>query len=246
VCSQWKKIEAALNEKVGAAKREQFAALTGATPELAPFASPQSLLAHLHARAGSDEERDRMLGALVLAARRRAATAGLARDVLWLALWPGLTALFRRTATWVSDGEDEAAAEIAEEFAIAIDRLEVAGCHRIAATLLWNTRRQVHATLRVRALWHALEAPFDEDAQAAPDRPSTVEVVDALEDLERELGEDAQLFVACLVEGLTTREAACRCGCGREAVKKRLQRIAARLRREVGAAADARSDVPER
>lgn len=246
MCSRWKTIEEALGVSVRTAGPGQFSELVARyEPALKRFADGRALLEHLHARDGSDEERDEILGALVSAAKRGGDPAGLARDLLWLALWPGLTALLRRTAAWASEGEDEAAAEIAEKFAVAIDRLELSGCRKVAATLLWNTRRQVYAVLKVRTLWHAIEAPLEEDVDPVAHTPAAADVVDALSDLEREAGADADLLLLCLVEGLTTREAACRCGCGREAVKKRLQRITARLRHH-DVAANAKSDVPDR
>lgn len=242
MCSRWKATECALQASVDAAGARRFQELAArAAPGLACFADARTLLAFLHASNGSDDERDRLLADLVTATQRRDGGSALARDILWLALWPGLTALHRRIPRWLVDTEDDVAAEVADKFTLAIDRLDLSGCSKVAATLIWNTQRQVYAGLRVSCFRRSLEQPFDEEAEYASVAPLGAEVVNALIDLEREAGRDADLVLSCVVEGLTTREMASRCGSAREAVKKRVQRILDRLRADDAVVPDRRS-----
>jgi DNA-directed RNA polymerase specialized sigma24 family protein len=246
VSSRWEEIGRALRKYVDSAGERGLAALAAEhAPGLRVFRDAAALIEHLHARDGSDDERDRLLGELVVAAKGQGNSAQLARALLWLAFWPALTALLRRSTLWSSDDADELAADLAEKFTVVVSKCDPGVVSKVAATLLWNTRRDFWSTLKTRAHLRAMECRLDGDAEHYASVPSAAEVVDALSDLESEIGADAELVLRCLVEGLTTREAARRCGVQREAIKKRLQRASARLRASA-LARRCETDVPDR
>jgi DNA-directed RNA polymerase specialized sigma24 family protein len=230
VCSQWQEIGRALWRDVEAAGEREFVELGGRAPGLLAFDGPEGFLHHLHGRPGSDPERDRLLGEIVLASRANDGPGRLATALLWLAFWPALTALLERTIARASDDADELAADLAEKFTVVISKCDPAVVTRVAATLLWNTRRRFWDSLRSRDEVRANEVPLGEEAVRHLSVPPEADMVDVLHDLDRELGGDADLVLGCVVEGFTTREMAGRCGIAREAIKKRLQRASARLR----------------
>ena len=228
--SRWEEIGRALERCVEIAGERGFADLGAArAPSLRGYQGAGALLEHLHARAGSDPERDRLLAELVVAAKTSDGPGRLATALLWLAFWPALTSLLGRTIARSSDDADELAADLAEKFTIVIARCDPKVVTKMAATLLWNTRRRFWESVRVRCQVQAMEVPFTEEAERHLAVQPDAEIVDALNDLERELGDDAELVLGCMVEGFTTREAAAHRGVSREAIKKRLQRASARL-----------------
>jgi DNA-directed RNA polymerase specialized sigma24 family protein len=230
---------------VEAAGERGFLELGGRVPGLLAFGGAGAFLRHLHGRPGSDPERDRLLGQIVVASRTRDVPGRLATALLWLAFWPALTALLERTIARSSDDADELAADLAEKFTVVISKCDPAAVTKVAATLLWNTRRRFWESLRSRDEVRATEVPMNDEAERHLTVPPEAEMVDALHDLDRELGSDADLVLGCMVEGFTTREMSGRCGVAREAVKKRLQRASARLRASGGPNRFDRS-VPDR
>ncbi|MDX2087873.1 MAG: sigma-70 family RNA polymerase sigma factor [Kofleriaceae bacterium] len=234
MCTQWRSIESALRSKVLAAGPGGFREIAEGTA-LTLYQDAESLLHHLHERGGSDEERDHLLAALVAMARGRDRRAALARDVLWLAMWPGLTALLKRAEAWGVEDDRELAGEIVLRFAETIEDVDLSRCSRVAATLILNTRRGLVEMVKGRANQRAVEEPLA-DESAVPASPSQVEAAaQAIAELRARDPEEAELVVACVIEGVTTREVAERSGVEREAVKKRLRRALDRMRTSMSA-----------
>ena len=248
MCNEWKAIEASIRATVKAAGASRFGDLSRNT-EVSVFPDAEDLLQHLRDRDSAFEERDHLLAILVKSARGRDSTAALARGLLWLALWPGLTALLGKTKAWRIDDKGDLIAEITAHFTYAIEYLDLGHCKKIAATLLWNTRRGVVETLRQRSIDRATERPFSAEAEAEAESaampPPTADVMDVIADLRHETPEDAEVIIACVLEGQTTREFARLHNEEREAVKKRLQRALDRVREAMSAETD-ESDVPNR
>src|SRR5437762_5732629 len=100
VCSRWDEIGRALEKYVQVAGERGFADLGAErAPSLRSFANAREFLEYLHARAGSDPERDGMFAELVRAAKSNDGPGRLAKELLWLAFWPALTSLLGGTTS---------------------------------------------------------------------------------------------------------------------------------------------------
>ena len=243
MCKQWNAMECALERSVAGAAAESWKRLAAEAPELTGFDDGKALVAHLHGQNGSDAERDRILSALVHASRARSPSGNLARDLIWLALWPGLTALRHRLCGWGVEDEDELGAQITSTFADVLNRLEPTASMKVAATLLWNTRKYVSRALQDGVAARGMEVRLHVDALMNVSGTTDTDWTELISELVMKAGPDAELVLACVVEGLTMREAAARCQLPTDTVKKRLQRVLRRMRANVSANS-ARSNVP--
>ena len=229
--------------------KSQFDALRQARPELRTFVDPYALLDRLHTRFSEPEEKDRILAALVALSQGADSSSDLAVILLWLALWPGLDALYRRLLRYFAAAPDDLVSEISERFTAGIDRLNRARVSRIAATLLMNIERDIRSDLRKR--WAEAgrrdEMPDDGGGIASATGTSTISRPDSVfglpagvaadsaaamihETLRRMIGNDADLVVAVAIVGEGQREAAGRLGLRYDAARKRYQRTLGRLR----------------
>lgn len=223
---------------------------------LARFDEPRKLIAYLTTNGGDLDEKDRILSALVTLVQRREHPE-LASALLWLGLWPGLDAAFRCRSQSFRDQPDELVAELAFAFTALVERLDLEAVHRVAATLVRSTKRDVmdrclrrwteenhrldaepNEPLRnlagkiIRASWFdkaSLQrwAASDHDL---PRRSFDDEVTVLRAWLEPIVGADADLLIAVLVLEETQREAGARLGLSPEAARKRFQRALGRLR----------------
>ncbi|MDX2023235.1 MAG: hypothetical protein SF187_23580 [Deltaproteobacteria bacterium] len=243
MCKRWKAMECAFERSVAGAAAQSWKSLVDAEPELLGYEDGKALLNHLHGQMGSDAERDRILSALVQASRVRSPSGHLARDLIWLALWPGLTALRRRLAGWGAEDEDELSAQIAMTFTEVLARLAPTTSTKVAATLLWNTRKYVSRLLHESVVARGTEVSVTTEKIMSASDTAGCDWTEFISDLVAQAGPDAELVLACVVEGLTVREAATRCQLPAEAIKKRMQRVMRRLRANVSANF-AQSDVP--
>lgn len=248
MCIEWKSIESVLTAKIAAAGSEAFRDLASATA-LADYPDAPALILHLHGHDGSDTGRDQLLAALVQIAQGRSRKAAFARDILWLAMWPGLTALLRRASAWGIEDEREIVGEITLSFAETVESLDLGRCRRTAASLVRNTQRTLLDWLKTRLTERKLQQPLSNEGDRTILHEATGHsdrtALEAVEAFRAEDPDGADLILACVVEGITTREMAKRCGAEREAVKKRLHRALLRLR-SVMSAEDAESAVPDR
>ncbi|QNT69126.1 sigma-70 family RNA polymerase sigma factor [Defluviicoccus vanus] len=228
----------------------QFDALRQARPELRGFVEPSALLDHLYDLSVDRDEKDRALAGLVTVAQGADPARELAVILLWLALWPGLDALYRRLWRHFAAAPDELVSEISERFIAGIHRLDLGRVRRIAATLLMNVERDIRADLRKSWAEAARRDELPEDGteidSAAGTMPPTVRPdsvfglppgVDAdiaaamiRETLAAMIGDDADLVVAVVIVGEGQREAGGRLGISHDAARKRYQRSMDRLR----------------
>lgn len=195
--------------------------------ELRCFGGTQALYAYLIERACDLDARDAVLAALVSAARAEE-TRALATALLWLALWPGLCGVYRRRSRW-GDHADEVVSVIGYAFTALVAEMDLARVHRVAATLVRSTERDVVAALRPRVS----EVPFLEvhaDGLEAPRFVLEHELRLAHRWLLRAVGPDADLVFAVAVLDESQGEAAARVGTTAVAARKRYQRAIARVR----------------
>jgi RNA polymerase sigma-70 factor (ECF subfamily) len=255
--ASWEALHAGLDRSVRTLQADQaFQQLKQQHPELSGFDEPQQLVAHLTSKAGDLDHKDRVLGTLVRTVQQREHQ-GLASALLWLGLWPGLDAVYRRRLRHFLDQPDELAAQLAEAFTELVARLDLEAVHRVAATLVRSTERDVME--RRKRGWaeesHGLGGEPNEPLRdlegdlfsarwfdkASVERwhasdhglprlsfDEDVAVLRAW--LEPIVGGDAELLVAVLVLDETQREAGERLGLTHEAARKRFQRAFGRLR----------------
>jgi RNA polymerase sigma-70 factor (ECF subfamily) len=207
--------------------RQSFAALGRAEDIIATFVEPQALIAHLHARQGDPDEKNRILASLVRVAQGEPRLKETAGALLWLALWPGLDALHRRLARYFRQDPEDLVSRIAARLTREIATLDLEQVSRIAATILMNIERDIKRALV--AEWREKEAA----GAAADDINDMTAAPDDGEDLchlfSRLSACDADLVVAVVIRGETQGEAAQRLGLSHEAARKRLQRALKRL-----------------
>jgi hypothetical protein len=96
--------------------KSQFDTAKQQWPDLRQFADVPSLLDHLHAGRDDRDGKNRILAAFVAMAQRGEADAEFAMSMLWLALWPGLDALYRRLWRHLSHEPEDLVSAIAENF----------------------------------------------------------------------------------------------------------------------------------
>ena len=222
--------------------QQQFRDLTRSHPALGLFADPGALLEWLHGRDAGPDGKNRVLAALVAAARAGEAAGETAQTLLWLALWPGLDAVHRRKSRFFREAPEELVSEIAGRFTVEIARLDLSRVRRVAATLVRNVERDVGRALE--AAWadeaRRSDEPVDDiTLPALPDAallglPTGLDA-DATtvllgERLSAWLGGDADIVIAIAIRGERSHDIAARLGIDPAAVRQRYRRALARLR----------------
>lgn len=88
---------------------------------LEPFEDPAALVDYLNSKGGDRDHKDRIYAALVEMAQAEEQV-GLAMALLWLGLWPGLDAVYRRNLRHHLDDPGELVSELWDRFVIAVGR----------------------------------------------------------------------------------------------------------------------------
>jgi len=225
VHTRWEALYDTFDRFIRGASRDPLPDLPALHASLRGFADVERLFVFLVESNGDLDERDRVLAAL-LELSRRPATRETATALLWLALWPGLTAIYgrrRRRGT----PQDDAVSAIAFAFTTQLQGLDLARVHRVAATLVRNTERIAIDLLRESECIPAAGDVVDE--VTAP-----VTFDDALRSLRGDVhavaGDDGDLVLAVAVVGESQAEVSARLGITADAGRKRYQRALARLR----------------
>lgn len=203
---------------------------------LAAFHGPSALIAYLASPGGDLDRKDAVYRDLVGAVQANVEWTELASAILWLGLWPGLDAVYRRRLKLFRQSPDDPVSVLGLSFTSAVQRADLSRIRRVAATLVMNTERNLVDELRRGWKQGANEEGRDADRleevanevqlrSGAP--PDFVPGRLALADLRAELsvvGDDTDLLLAVLVLGETQREAADRLGIRHAAARKRFQR----------------------
>jgi len=180
----------------------------------------------------------------------------LASALLWLGLWPGLDAVYRRRLKHFCFRREELVSELALAFTRLVERLALRPATRLAATLVRSTERDVlyerkrlWATEELTREAHAVSddlmhrPPEDRAAVrdwaascAAPVPGLLPELTSHREPsalrawLKPVVGDDAELLVAVLVLEESRPEAGMRLGLSPDAARKRFARALGRAR----------------
>jgi DNA-directed RNA polymerase specialized sigma24 family protein len=240
--SRWEGVRADLLRSVTTLQAEQqFNRIKGAAFDR--FAGPSALVAYLNDPCGDMDEKDRIYGVLVREIQAKGDLSDLATSILWLGLWPALDAIYRRKLNRFIRQPDALVSELGSRFTEAIARADLSKIHRVAATLVMNTERDlVQALIREGEEDGRREDLPDDDVlarrkKAGPfgtpaDALEKLDVISLTERLEKLAEEDRDLLRGALLHGETRREAATRLQIPYETVRKRFQRAVERLHRE--------------
>ncbi len=231
--TRWEGVHAALVDSVKTLQAErEFQGLRTKEPVLSKFDIPNSLVSYLTRPSGDLDEKDRIYAALVRVIQGQSALSDLAAAVTWLGLWPGLDAIYQRISRHYRRDPDALSSDLAASFTAVVARADLSRINRVAATLIWNTERDLLKGLRGNWERDSRERLVDRDVlegMAQPEPPRCD--VDGLRSrLEPIVGADADLLAGVLGLGETQREAAERLGIGYEAARKRFARAMVRVR----------------
>jgi hypothetical protein len=137
--------------------KKDFDVARQSSPPLQRFADHYALLDYLHTSAGDLDDKDSILAFLVVEAQGSGPTGEVATLLLWLALWPGLDALYRRLFRYFAKAPDELVSEISDRFMVIVHRFDsIMG--RIAAEFGMTPSSRS----RIRAAGPAPEDPFEQ------------------------------------------------------------------------------------
>ena len=233
--------------------KKNFDIARQSSPPLQRFADHYALLDYLHTPAGDLDDKDRLIASMVAEAQRSGPSGEVATVLLWLALWPGLDALYRRLFRYFAKAPDELVSEISDRFMAVVHRFESSRVRRVAATILRNTERLIRQGLRSE--WQQAgrtdprpmkkwRASPSHASPAAPrpcsafrrERTATLPLRCCAAVLVSLIGADAELVIAVAVLGEPQNEAAARLAVSPCAARKRYQRAVARLRTYLEAA----------
>ena len=153
--ARWEALHAALDRSVHSLQADQSFQQIKQRPALAAFDQPHEVVEHLANKGGDLDEKDRILGVLVTLVQQREQPE-LASALLWLGLWPGLDAVYRRRQRNFRGQPEELIAELGDVFTSIVGRLDLEVVHRVAATLVRSTERDV--VERRKRVW--AEEPF--------------------------------------------------------------------------------------
>jgi hypothetical protein len=217
---------------------------------LARFESAAGLIEHLTSRSGNLDEKDAIYAVLVRAAQGRDAWAEVAKAILWCGLWPALDGIYRHRLRHFKAEPEELVEAISVAFTALVGRMDLGRVHRVAATLVRSTDRDLMDERRRE--WAEREHR-DARREENPPEPETEPLRDSdlglpvglsfdgeLVALRARLlpigGADTDLLLAVLVLDENQREAAERVGLTHEAARKRFQKAIARVREHLAEA----------
>lgn len=199
--------------------------------ELARFAAGSALVEYLNATGGNTgdlDEKDRILGALVLASSDPR-TVRLAVELLILGLWPGLSNVFARLSRLYRRRPQDLTSDLLARFTDCVRRLDLRRCRRVAATLVRNTHRVV-ATARQTELRRAARTRCLPATLTDPEAEQAIAMVELRGWLAEVVPRDAELIFCVMLGGQNCHEAGDRLGISHASARQRLVRTLARIR----------------
>jgi hypothetical protein len=240
--ARWEALRAAFIHSMNTFEsKERFQQAHGSEAILAGFESPARLVQHLADPSWDRDRKDAIYAALVRASQAHAPWTEVADAILWCGLWPGLDGIYRRQLRHFRNEPEELVSALSTAFTGLVARLDLRLVHRVAATLVRSTERDLTDDLRrgwaerasrKKLLEESGEAPHKRDSELGI--PSCLPFDGELEVLRDRLrpvvGRDTDLVLAAVVGGESQREIAERLGRGHEATRKRCARALRRLR----------------
>ena len=233
--------------------KKNFDGVRRSSPRLQRFADHYALLDYLHTPAGDLDDKDRILALLIEKAQGPSSHGETATTLVWLALWPGLDAMYRRLFRYFVKAPEELVSEISDRFMTVVHRFDGSRVRRVAATILRNTERLIRHDLREDWQRSKRTDPLSDEEMVrldfarqrglsqtefgfplGTDVGTTTTMLRAM--LVSLIGVDAELVIAVAIFGELQNEAAARLAVSPGAARKRYQRAVARLRTHLEAA----------
>src|SRR4051794_8890355 len=141
----WAALRRDLQRSINAATTPSyFGIIRSHSPAIRAFASVGALLHYLGEDLGADlDAKSAIFSDLILCSQRRAGASSLAQTVLWLSLWPGLTAAVGRRAWLWRDAPADLISEVTNIFTKLVTRMDLNRVPRVVGTLVRSTERDV-------------------------------------------------------------------------------------------------------
>src|SRR4051812_11236667 len=118
----------------------RFRTIRSCCPSLGRFAAVDDLLRYLADDLGTDLDiKARIYAELVPCAQAGGPACSLAQTVLWLGLWPGLTAAVTRRAWFWRDAPADLLSEVTNVFTGLVTRMDLTRVQRVIGTLVRST-----------------------------------------------------------------------------------------------------------
>jgi hypothetical protein len=256
--SEWEALHQGLVRTISTKEAERlFDGLRRRGTAVSRFDAALELVEYLAHPGGDLDEKDLILTELATATIAGPA-ASLAMTLLLLGLWPGLDAVFGRRTRFCHDQAGELAAEMIACFTDQVRLLKPDRVHRVAATLVRSTERNVRR-LSVRehrrrrrgsrvpievaenvnaAVWAVEEIPSAAEVAsvlcpkaASESRDEAIAVLRSW--LAELIGRDADLVIDAVLLNRPRLELGLERGIGKWAARKRLQRALVRIRKRL-------------
>jgi hypothetical protein len=236
----WADLRRELQRSIDAATTPSyFETVRSRSPSVRPFASVGALLRYLGEDLGADlDAKSAIFSDLVLCTQRSGGASSLAQTVLWLSLWPGLTAAVGRRAWLWRDAPADLISEVTNIFTRLVTRMDLSRVHRVIGTLVRSTERDVIRASVIRQRDRCRETPANLPV-AVPgtvhEEPISVQNQANLTALARLIafarqGQIHDPVVQAIVLGLGPRHVVATLGIKAPAARKRLQRAREKLR----------------
>jgi hypothetical protein len=214
---------------------EQYRRLCAEWHVLARFPSAPALLEHLALPSRHLDSIDQIYAVLVRTVQARARAARTAHALLMCGLWPGLDRIYRRRRSQFRDRADELPVALSGTFTLLVGQLDLRTVHRVAATLVRSTAREIASAARrsrvgTEISLEELEELEELPAPAVNDEVFRYELATLHRVLRPIVGEDTELVLRVLVLEERQSTAAARLGLTLHTARKRFQRAIRRLR----------------
>jgi len=217
---------------------KRFETIRARSAIVARYQTADRLLAYLADDVGADlDTKGQLYADLVQCAQAGGPEAPLAYALLWIGLWPGLSAAFVRRATFWRDAPNELIAELTAIFTGIVARLNLSRVRCVIGTLVRSTERDVIRAGVERDRRVAIEVPTVRpealcrpsplaDDETRPE-PTLMALAEAIRGRERDPS------IQAAVCDLGPRHIAIALGIKPAAARKRLERARRWLRREL-------------
>jgi len=163
----WEAHKQSLVRSVGTlGAKTQFNEMKTRRRSLGRFPGALQLISFLNEDGGDLDEKDLIYAGLVESVQAGGDDVELATALLWLGLWPGLDAIYRRRQRDFIKAPEALVSEIGSLFTAVIHRSDLDQINRVAATLVRNVERDVREGLKRAWAAEARRAalpPEDED-----------------------------------------------------------------------------------
>ena len=233
--ASWSALHSSFTSTVNRMSAESaFTAMRQTCAQLAQFPSIAALMEHQHAPGGDPSKRFGVIRVLVAASQSDQAFRSTAQNMVIVALWPGLDAVYWRLWGGFPDARSELASEMIARFGEAIVTLDLEHVSSVTATLLRNLERDVRRDLiRARRTAETVQPISDPAIEAQATMFAWIGHIETqpLDDRLADLApRDAQLLKQVFLLGETQQEAGRALGLGPTAARKRFQRAIQKLR----------------